>query len=819
MLRGSVFVATSVYSMARQRHRNAEKEGTLEEHKMSKRRLKSDSDKEGGGGKMYLMAGLVSLVAVGYFVYQGYLETRVNTALDYPKVVKESGLDVPDRFWGSYRPGVYFGMKSRSAKDVVTGLMWFLPRHVSQGSLGLRHWCEQGDNLKQFGWNKHDGREFGIQNIVDRGVNIETSFVKVMGGSNGGDWSNRVVVKGVQGTEVSLLYYAALEEGADASLEPRYEEGGQLGSIEGRSATLGSWRLWWQPSDSSTVTDRFHIVTHTMGLHTITDTVMRSFRLFDGRTIGLESSLEKKGKQPNLVVFQITGVVPFTLDLAFESGSNVERENSLVGDKYSKLLKKKEDAFDLRFEETFHLTGKGFNNSAVKFAQSAMSNMVGGIGYFYGSSVVKSRHNALAVPYWDAPLYTGVPSRSFFPRGFLWDEGFHNLLISRWDRDISADIVAHWMDLLNSEGWIPREQILGKEARAKVPDEFVVQHNRNANPPTLLLTLHSIVGDISDEMTDWWRDYLRRMWPRLATWYTWFNTTQLGDTRGAYRWRGRNASALRELNPKTLTSGLDDYPRASHPTVDERHVDLRCWMALASQLMGDIGRLLGRRDSKKYDDTALFLSNNQHLDSMHWSVSHQAYMDWGFHTDDVTLTRHKPPPHVHPSQVSSEKTRQVNSDPQLGFVNAHGYISLFPFLLQLLSPDSDKLGIILTSLTNPDLLYTPYGLRSLSKNSPLYMKKNTEHDAPYWRGPIWININFLAIRSLHHYSKVEGPHQSLAGEVYNMLREGVVGNVMKEYYRTGYVWEQYNDITGEGQGCKPFTGWSALTVLIMGETY
>ena len=67
-----MFVATSVYSMARQRHRNAEKEGTLEDLKMSKRRLKSDNDKEvgGGGGKMYLMAGLVSLVAVGYFVYQ-----------------------------------------------------------------------------------------------------------------------------------------------------------------------------------------------------------------------------------------------------------------------------------------------------------------------------------------------------------------------------------------------------------------------------------------------------------------------------------------------------------------------------------------------------------------------------------------------------------------------------------------------------------------------------------------------------------------------------------------------------------------------------
>ena len=38
----------------------------------------------------------------------------------------------------------------------------------------------------------------------------------------------------------------------------------------------------------------------------------------------------------------------------------------------------------------------------------------------------------------------------------------------RWDPEISADILGHWLDLLNVEGWIPREQILGLEARAKV---------------------------------------------------------------------------------------------------------------------------------------------------------------------------------------------------------------------------------------------------------------------------------------------------------------------------------------------------------------
>lgn len=72
--------------------------------------------------------------------------------------------------------------------------------------------------------------------------------------------------------------------------------------------------------------------------------------------------------------------------------------------------------------------------------------------------------------------------------------------------------------------------------------------------------------------------------------------------------------------------------------------------------------------------------------------------------------------------------------------------------------------------------------------------------------------------------------------MYSILRENVVNNVLKQYarlvtllhsltrqvivcLRTGYVWEQYNDRTGDGQGCKPFTGWSALTVLMMGETF
>ena len=622
---------------------------------------------------------------------------------------------------------------------------------------------------------------------------------------------------------VSLMFYMALEDKGQIEASATKK---RLTGIRGFTPELGQFELKFPKSVSSG--QKFHhLVTHAGRLDELKDVLLKSMSLdnwdknsklpyfvFNGRYVPKDTS-------PNYIVHQVTAVLPLQMEVIFESGSFHDRPNPLSGDVFTTELNKHRTEFDAKFEHLFPLHVKGYGEDEISFAKSALSNMLGSIGYFYGSSRVQSAHNEEPVEYWEAPLYTGVPSRPFFPRGFLWDEGFHNLLISQWDERISVDIIAHWFDLMNREGWIPREQILGVEARAKVPAEFVVQRNKNANPPTFFLPLKNIIKHMIKSNLPNDRAFLTALYPRLKAWFSWYNVSQIGKTATSYRWRGRDESAVKQLNPLTLTSGLDDFPRASHPSDDEYHVDLRCWLALASGVMADIARSLDK-NWQVYDATHRRLTDNAVLDQLHWSEAGQQYSDFGLHTDRVRLERPKRPDSLPPGQrppPPQDKVRSVQEEPRLQFVDSFGYVSLFPFLLKIIDSKSPKLYKVLTDLKNPSLLWSEYGLRSLSKSAKLYNRYNTEHDPPYWRGAIWINMNYLALGALDFYSKEAGPYQELAGSVYKELRNNLVNNMIKQHKRTGYVWENYSDKTGEGKGSHPFTGWSALIVLIMGEKY
>ena len=166
-----------------------------------------------------------------------------------------------------------------------------------------------------------------------------------------------------------------------------------------------------------------------------------------------------------------------------------------------------------------------------------------------------------------------------------------------------------------------------------------------------------------------------------------------------------------------------------------------------------------------------------------------------------------------------------------------GYVTIFPFLTGLLPADSPRLGATLDLISDPEELWSEHGLRSLSKSDPNYGTGEN-----YWRSPVWMNMNYLAVKSLlvrepfewrfnifsgrlenfcdadilnKNIAQAPGPHKSRASKIYTNLRKNLVQTVFSEWERTGFAWEQYSPDTGEGQRTQHFTGWTSLVVKIM----
>ena len=430
-----------------------------------------------------------------------------------------------------------------------------------------------------------------------------------------------------------------------------------------------------------------------------------------------------------------------------------------------------------------------------------LSNLLGGIGYFHGKSKVASSSTSEHAQTTDVEdkgpyqLFSSVPSRPFFPRGFLWDEGFHLQVILDWDMDLALEIISSWLDTMDENGWIAREQILGYEVRSKVPQEFQTQYPDYANPPTLFLVVQEFVarlegivsykGAPSKHMADLeaGRAFLEKVYPKLKKHYEWFRRTQAGNLTSyhtpaakfqeGYRWRGRTPQHI-------LTSGLDDYPRAPIPHPEELHVDALSWVGSMAIVLSKITAYLdNEQDQKRYAEHHTEVLRS--IDDIHWSESAQAYCD----------------------------TTVIEGD-QVDHICHKGYVSLLPFLVGLVGPNHPHIGAALDIIQDPEHLWSDFGIRSLSRRDEFY---GTEEN--YWRSPIWININYMILQKLLELAQSPGQFQQRAREMYTRLRLNLVTTVFESWKETSFAWEQYNPETGKGQRTQHFTGWTSLIVKIM----
>ncbi|KAF9106691.1 Processing alpha glucosidase I [Mortierella sp. AM989] len=755
-------------------------------------------------------------------------------------------------FWGPYRPNLYFGTRPRLPDTVMTGLMWYGTQDYS-GVDNIRHGCEERDGFEKYGWLKNDGRTFGTQQLKDTRNNVEitTDFIKIPGGSHGGSWGARISGKPIregilkdnmpnilgkhflycyarnvirspyptnrvrnecfvsavldEPMTIAAMYYIGVDGQGNIDLDGDSFHAQSSIKIDGQAEDLGEFEFEVEQTNGDNSDDPIHFI----GIGVPEGNIWRAKDITREAIIRNAQKLQESGRtdftpeeffsfpdefiggDPNMLVFQMHYDAPFEFEVRFSSKSS---PNPVTSEVMTSALTKAVANFDERFERTFGLKEQGYSDSMVDFAKATMSNLVGGIGYFYGSAIVddsptyeEGQNEHLEGPVARRPspdpkhtlpasLFTAVPSRSFFPRGFYWDEGFHQTLIGQWDNDLSLEIISSWFNRQDRDGWIQREQILGDEARSRVPAEFQVQYPEHANPPTFFKAINLYLDRLQNatkassaeagallkhDVTntrlmnpDLASEYLAKLYPKLRASYYWMRQTMRGGIREygrqsrsraeGYRWKGRTMT-------HTLTSGLDDYPRAPRPSLGELHVDLLSWIGFMNKNLQRIAEIVGEEDDvEEFEDHYNAIVSN--IDDLHWSDEHKTYCDLALDEDEQS---------VH--------------------VCHKGYISLFPMLLGIIDPESEKLDHVLDLMYDPEEMWTPFGLRSLSAKDEFFGTGEN-----YWKGPIWINVNYLAVHSLK-----------------------------TEYERTGYVWEQYNDKTGHGQRSHPFTGWTSMVVLMM----
>lgn len=172
--------------------------------------------------------------------------------------------------WGPYRSNLYFGVRPRAPKSLLTGLLWSRVEDFVSVQENTRYTCEQHEGMAGYGWDAYDPRTGGVQVIHDKGngIDIETSFVKFDEGNGG--WAARI--KGTPRDDAEPMEASQnsgspgmktalwLSVGAEGlgSVEPRdaesAEELGYEGDVvlEGQTNSLGDFKLTiTEPKDTS----------------------------------------------------------------------------------------------------------------------------------------------------------------------------------------------------------------------------------------------------------------------------------------------------------------------------------------------------------------------------------------------------------------------------------------------------------------------------------------------------------------------------------------------------------------------------------------
>ena len=716
--------------------------------------------------------------------------------------------------WSTYRPGPYFGIRSSIKDSPLFGLLWYAPKRMDSVKT-LRHFMEPSDNISEYDWKIHNGCDYGKLNIEDSEMNLrlEIIFKNTYNEPNGNHWIVRV-----NGTETNsdnrgivLMFYISNPtkiDGKNKQYGVFYQNSTVVGNYQVNNISVPFQLTSKQnqmnkyPSFNETLYNtEYYIVLDVSDdkLHDPTESIIGELKdivgylpnhLIDPSDSYRSNSICKG----NVFVKQLFLIENFGLDIHFFD--NYIEEDKMDSDYVSNIFNQSLNEFQKKFNEVFLNKTKrfhfleddlnGFDDIVIATAQSAMSTLFSNIIYMNGNLQILDLNDKSVKLSRPLELLTIGPDKTSHSRGFMWDEGFQEKILSLWNMNMSLRIVNNWFQNIDDSGWLPREQSLDNESRSRAAPSSWAAIPDVANPPSLYLFIEDLFSRKIDHQV--LLSFCELIISNLEKNANWFINSQKTQNDYLFAWKGKTDDFC-------LPSGLDDYPRCrlNGKSYIEGHIDLQSWIIILSRTMVKIYKFIGSNPERQLFWTNFYIRVRKTLINEFWNDAKNKFDDF-----------------------------YINENGNKIFSEHQGYLQLFPIILNVFDNSIETSNFTdyykyidqsLKLIIDPNEgLRTNFGIRSLSLYDPGYMKGQN-----YWTSPIWININYLIIRALNKLKN--DPYYSSLEKDYQEIRKSVVNNMVDNFINNGYIWEVYNDMDGHGMYNHPFTGWSALIVNLIFEDY
>ena len=407
------------------------------------------------------------------------------------------------------------------------------------------------------------------------------------------------------------------------------------------------------------------------------------------------------------------------------------------------------------------------------------------------------------------------PSPEQYPHQWNWDAALIAMGLATFDAPRAQAEVRKLLEGQWQGGMVPH--ILyhdGASDYFPTPEFWQTDKNPNApqvatsgltQPPVLATAVRAIFERDDDKGSA--HSFVLEVYPKLLAWHRWFRTARDPEHTGLvaliHPWESGmdNSTRWTEALARVSPTGAPAYERhdRQHVAADERPVsgDYDRFMALIKHYRD------AAWDVNKLYQTAPFCVQDTFINA----VLHRADEDLLF----LAEVAGEPADEIRGWLARTRRafdTRLWDEDAGLYFdfdlragqpVRENTCASFAPLYAGL--SDDAQAARLLEHLLNPDEYapdeHTRYFLPSAAKNSPLFEPKR------YWRGPVWININWLVAQGLSRYGYVE-------------LADTIKTHTLELTQRSGFA-EYYDPRDGAPCGARNFS-WSAALVLLLLET-